>query len=1043
MFNLEIKEMLIMKYKKIMLIALLLLAVLTISAVSASDDAALDNVTASDDVDVIVSDPDDSGDSGDDSGDDTEGGDTGEEEYGAWFNESKINLVHDYDENVVVATMTVPNTITNGTFVISNDYVNLFNASIGSGAWKTDEKTKGLVCEVLLGNLSTQFGNIHDGDVIYFDFLDEYDDPIEDYCAQALLKLDRTSYTIQLVDIEVYVYADEVNVFNLSDDDDLNEPFAFILAPSQIKGNFTIYVEDEENYYYFNKNLTEMVGSPDAETGLMRYSVSLNDLNNLSDFVEEEYFTIALLSLDEYNEWECADYEITYNDEKNTVSFTEIVEPEGEELDAYIVEEVNALTDDVIIAISKDEIPEDVVDGFDVYIYGDEYDHLKLKLSDFLDNASGQYLISVGDLFYPSLLDRETEVGILLQFYDEDGDGIAYVEAEDVLVYVNPYISDDENMYEDGDVIQFSEIEGADDEFTVTISQQGHEDIVKKFKISELENVAEDDEDPFYVLKLSDLNLTEAGDYGITVNFTQGGEPLISNVAFVSISGDLEIWTPDIEEGTHFENIQDALFVIRVTEEFEGYVKLFVNETQIPGNISLSELGWSIGPPGREVILNDFNITESGNYTFKVEVYDAEGKFINEATFDAEVVVGTNTVDFNDVFYTQDGFIEFNLNAPVANGTVFIISLNGKPAGIYNPRAHDIVWTDDQFVDTWYDGHVKFLKAGSYVANLTSFNWVTETVTPFASGSFSILSMNSTKDKEFYLEGDKIIITFDGVYYADKSSELSVRLIKGWDEMGPYYKEIANFNTTELKDLYSNGTFSFTIDSLPVGDNMIMIHYMVAEDEFDLEDENYIYFASDAINVDVFKPIDPNLTISVGNIFVGESAVVKITTNETFSGNVTVTIANKNYTVSVVNGKGAINVANLAEGPYTATAIFAAQGIFLGSAKNTTFTVTKKPVPPAKKADKIKLTLKKVKVKKSAKKLVLRATLKINGKAVKGKKITFKFKGKKYKAKTNKKGVAKVTIKKKVLKKLKVGKKVKYQATYGKVTKKYTVKVKK
>ena len=95
------------------------------------------------------------------------------------------------------------------------------------------------------------------------------------------------------------------------------------------------------------------------------------------------------------------------------------------------------------------------------------------------------------------------------------------------------------------------------------------------------------------------------------------------------------------------------------------------------------------------------------------------------------------------------------------------------------------------------------------------------------------------------------------------------------------------------------------------------------------------------------------------------------------------------------------------------------------------------------KKDVVKLTLKKVKVKRSAKKLVLQATLKINGKAVKGKVIKFKFKGKTYKAKTNKKGVAKVTIKKKILKKLKVGKKVKYQATFGKITKKLTVKVKK
>ena len=90
------------------------------------------------------------------------------------------------------------------------------------------------------------------------------------------------------------------------------------------------------------------------------------------------------------------------------------------------------------------------------------------------------------------------------------------------------------------------------------------------------------------------------------------------------------------------------------------------------------------------------------------------------------------------------------------------------------------------------------------------------------------------------------------------------------------------------------------------------------------------------------------------------------------------------------------------------------------------------------------MTLKKVKVKKSAKKLVLTATLKkLNGKYLKGKKITFKFNGKKFKAKTNKKGIAKVTVKKAVLKKLKVGKKVKYQATYLKDTVKKSVKVKK
>ena len=88
------------------------------------------------------------------------------------------------------------------------------------------------------------------------------------------------------------------------------------------------------------------------------------------------------------------------------------------------------------------------------------------------------------------------------------------------------------------------------------------------------------------------------------------------------------------------------------------------------------------------------------------------------------------------------------------------------------------------------------------------------------------------------------------------------------------------------------------------------------------------------------------------------------------------------------------------------------------------------------------LKLKKVKVKRSAKKLVLKATLKQGKKALKGKKLVFKFKGKKYVAKTNKKGIAKVTVKKNVLKKLKKGKKVKYQVTYLKCTVKRTAKVK-
>lgn len=88
-----------------------------------------------------------------------------------------------------------------------------------------------------------------------------------------------------------------------------------------------------------------------------------------------------------------------------------------------------------------------------------------------------------------------------------------------------------------------------------------------------------------------------------------------------------------------------------------------------------------------------------------------------------------------------------------------------------------------------------------------------------------------------------------------------------------------------------------------------------------------------------------------------------------------------------------------------------------------------------------KITLKTVKVKKSLKKLVLSATVKKGSSAVKNKLVTFKFNGNALKGKTNSKGIAKVVVKSSILKKLKVGKTVKYSASYSGVSVKKTAKV--
>ncbi len=173
-----------------------------------------------------------------------------------------------------------------------------------------------------------------------------------------------------------------------------------------------------------------------------------------------------------------------------------------------------------------------------------------------------------------------------------------------------------------------------------------------------------------------------------------------------------------------------------------------------------------------------------------------------------------------------------------------------------------------------------------------------------------------------------------------------------------------------------------------------------------------------AANINMLYTAGKSYTLKVYDIFgklVGSGEKVKIK------------IGKKTYTATTKNGVAKFKIPNtIAPGKYTVQISY------------KDFKISKKLTV------KQILTVKTVKVKKSAKKLVLTATLKkVNGKYIKGKWIKFKFNGKTYKAKTSKKGVAKVTIKKSVLKKLKVGKKVTYQATYLKTTVKKTAKVKK
>ena len=321
------------------------------------------------------------------------------------------------------------------------------------------------------------------------------------------------------------------------------------------------------------------------------------------------------------------------------------------------------------------------------------------------------------------------------------------------------------------------------------------------------------------------------------------------------------------------------------------------------------------------------------------------------------------------------------------------------------------------------------------------------------------------------MAGEKLLITIDGKEYDATTNASGIATLDLDMAVGKYTAEIA-LNST-------NASASITIKSTVPEKNET--EAKVANNGFEVKfidsEGNPLANTSVVMNVNgknITKTTDANgiakltkaeigskagtYTVTAYNPVTNETAVYNVTIINRLTGNkninmyyfdgtkysvnvygddgklvgknqiVVVKIGKKTYKVKTnAKGKAILKIPNtITPGKYTITAKYKDQTV-----KNTL------------KVKQVLKTTKTVKVKKSAKKLILKATLKKGKVAIKNKKITFKFKGKTYKAKTNKKGLAKVTVKKNVIKKLKVGKKYTVKVTYLKDTVKGTVKVRK
>ncbi|MEE1134106.1 MAG: hypothetical protein UHW60_04995, partial [Methanobrevibacter sp.] len=553
-------------------------------------------------------------------------------------------------------------------------------------------------------------------------------------------------------------------------------------------------------------------------------------------------------------------------------------------------------------------------------------------------------------------------------------------------------------------------------------------------------------------------------DYGnVTIEFSVVNpttvEVIIKNedneTVFINIT-DKRILNPDLAAGTYTITVtnagNDTVLPSNVTKTFTvnkltPIINVVTNDVTYPGNIIVNITGditgrYIVKIADQQIELNlTANITETVTFTglaakeYTINVTYAETENYTSATNDTIKVsifkaTPTITVKAENTTYPGDVIIAINADT---NGKYNITVGNQTKEETLNVGTNTITFTGVKVGN--YTITVKFgetenytsaindtvkvsvLKNEAFEPEITATNTANETVITFTFPEDATGNVTVTVDGKQYnatVENGKTIVTMplipldstvDFEYTGDenypaKSKKTSIAnvtaIIKAVDMIRGYNSGV-DYQVTVVD---GNGN--------PIAKKQVTFIINGNQYNATTNDEGIavlnIKLAIGTYEVTTVNPLNnDNVT-----------KTVKITTRITGNKNVN-TFYGKNYAykLRIIGDDGKPVGSNVA---VKVTVNGKAQTLKTDKNGYITLKFTKNYLPKTytvtaeykgvKVTNKVKvkqiLTLIKVKVKKSAKKIVVKATLKEGKKALKNKKVTFKFKGKKYKAKTNK-----------------------------------------
>ena len=429
----------------------------------------------------------------------------------------------------------------------------------------------------------------------------------------------------------------------------------------------------------------------------------------------------------------------------------------------------------------------------------------------------------------------------------------------------------------------------------------------------------------------------------------------------------------------------------------------------------------------------DIDVSDDSNSSsFSINLPDdATGTLtvsVDGVNYTARLISGKATVDVenlskgnHDVVVTYSGDSRYS---PIAKYSTVTINETAKKAAELSVTAADITVGENAVINI--KSNVKSGKVTVTLNNRTDILELSEgravmSVPDLTAGRYAV-TVKFDGDGE-YLEAEnstvftvskKDVPATDDVF-PDSGNPSVYSINMPSDATGTLTVTVDGVDYTEK---LANGRATVTIPELSGGSHNIRMTYS--------GDAKYSSIVKDRIvNVPVINLTGSDVTMLYTG---GDSYRVRLTQDGApLAGKtVDITIDGRTYPCVTGNDGYASLKIDLAPKTYTATAVY--------GKLNVTNTVVVKSIVKAKN----------VKAKKSAKSIKVKVRLKkVNGKYIVGKKVKLKFNKKKFKAKTNTKGVATFKIKKSVYKKLKAGKKYKYQAKYGKNKVKKTITFKK